>query len=598
MEHQTGEEDNVENFCKQWQLNSDASNMMLGLTPEMRELVMSNYTPKADSSDVSGDFITYATNLEAWMTESPESVANVDEAYQAFCSQYDLNMDAQRKLMELHPAAREIVMHEFKAPEGASEVNGRLIMFASSVDKRFKRDPIHAFCSTWGLNDDAHQKLLSLSPAAQQIVMKEFSPKEAASELSGKFIMFASSVQKRVQNTPAAPMLQIQPKTYSMTHSPMQAAQASWNAMPQWEKPQKGMSKGQWADGRQFTAAPSPLGAMKGQQKGSVGGEWSRSQKPTLGAHSGVDDAASTAFCNTWNLNEDAQLKLMSLSPSAQEIVMQQFKPPGGASEVSGKFIMFAASVQKRVEAQGPPPVDPLIAFCNHWGLNGDAHQKLLNLAPEAQEIVMREFGPPAGATETSGLFIVFASSVQKRLNTSGPNPTGFGKGASVVGKGQPHVANASPAGLQAGGGYRFAGYAQKGGGQQGDSISEFCAQWELNEDAHHKLSSLSPSVLEIVMREFKASPSPAGLSGKLIMFASSVQKRVSSGAPLESGKGSQASHWEQSWDHWEQNTGHAAWDSGYGAMPAAWGWHRAGPYDSGGKGGWMKGKSREIFLY
>ena len=68
--------------------------------------------------------------------------------------------------------------------------------------------------------------------------------------------------------------------------------------------------------------------------------------------------------------------------------------------------------------AAGKRLKDPLEEFIIGWNLNGDAQAKLRQVAlhPAALEIVMSQFKAPPGDTEVNGMFIKFASSVQKRL--------------------------------------------------------------------------------------------------------------------------------------------------------------------------------------
>merc|ERR1712039_864694 len=55
------------------------------------------------------------------------------------------------------------------------------------------------FCTHWALNDDAITKLESLAPAVQQRVMAEFSPPAHMTEVNGRFIMFANSIDKAMR---------------------------------------------------------------------------------------------------------------------------------------------------------------------------------------------------------------------------------------------------------------------------------------------------------------------------------------------------------------------------------------------------------------
>merc|ERR1712238_200733 len=55
-----------------------------------------------------------------------------------------------------------------------------------------------------------------------------------------------------------------------------------------------------------------------------------------------------TQFIQQWGLGEDAQRKLWDLTDAMRELVMNEFHPKGTAgADVTGKFIMFAASIEK-----------------------------------------------------------------------------------------------------------------------------------------------------------------------------------------------------------------------------------------------------------
>merc|ERR1711972_220350 len=58
------------------------------------------------------------------------------------------------------------------------------------------------------------------------------------------------------------------------------------------------------------------------------------------------------AFCQRWSLHENAVERLRKMAPHVQAIVMKEFDPPSHMTEVSGKFIMFAASVEKAAQQQ------------------------------------------------------------------------------------------------------------------------------------------------------------------------------------------------------------------------------------------------------
>merc|ERR1712216_460897 len=123
---------------------------------------------------------------------------------------------------------------------------------------------------------------------------------------------------------------------------------------------------------------------------------------------------------------------------------MEGFSPGPHIAEVSGKFIMFAASVEKAHAGKAGPcgvaggkaskgdgfakggkaaskgaksgkaPMwseDPITAFIRHWNLNEDGQAKMWRLSPEVQQTVMASFSPPPNLTDVNGKFIMFASS-------------------------------------------------------------------------------------------------------------------------------------------------------------------------------------------
>jgi len=228
-------------------------------------------------------------------------------------------------------------------------------------------------------------------------------------------------------------------------------------------------------------------------------------------------------FISKWNLNADAQQKLLGLDPEIQGLVLRDFDP--GAlreSGCDGKFIMFASSIEKRRKwgpeagqngqkggahygfdssppkfakgaAKGQmgyaspgsagsadtpiPEADGMFqSFCQQWGLNEDAYNKLHALSPAAQTAVMRQFAPKGEPNQGqcwSGKFIVFATQLDRSMRS--------------------------------------------------DPVSAFIERWSLNQDAQNKLWELGPNELNIVLTEFSPPPSP-DCNGKFIMFAKSIQ--------------------------------------------------------------------------
>jgi len=381
-----------------------------------------------------------------------------DDDVVGFMLRWNLNEDAQARLMRLPQAARDKVVQEFTAPEGMPEVNGRLIKFANTIEKQSgsgvarqvsRQDEIGDFITHWNLNDDAQSKLQKLSPHVLEIVMGSFDPKAPQEQVNGKFIMFASSVEK--------------------------------------------------AQGQQGHPA----------------------------SHAEQDPVE--AFIRHWNLNEDAQTKLSTLSHHVLEIVMSSFDPPPHLGEVNGKFIMFASSVEKAQghQAQAQP----------QFPMSHQNTQVAKGFGIVGQKGVGKSLSKDGWASWSQNEGPSWVPGVGQKRSWSQSQIPGW----SPPGKQQATILNPhhvdpgywSPPGKQqvathnphhVDPGYDFElpaaidEYAQIG----------FVHQWSLNDDAANKLKSLSPQVRLKVLNEFKPAGQPQqekGWSGKLISFAAQLEK-------------------------------------------------------------------------
>jgi len=257
------------------------------------------------------------------------------------------------------------------------------------------------------------------------------------------------------------------------------------------------------------------------------------------------------AFVAQWSLNDDAVTKLSKLSPSLQRIAMQDFSPkaPAPGIDLTGKFIMFVAMLERghgRAEIAAGPNTDELMEFQMKWELNEDAMTKLAKVPPPVQQIAMRDFNPkdPTPGVDLSGKFIMFVAMLER--NSLGKSSGSKGKGKDMFigmdkgkGKGMKGVMMGNMWDTQhvsKGKGKMSKGGSSYGGGNV--AIDQFCQHWSLNEDAKTKLHKLTPAVCEMVMAQFAPPQSGADLSGKLIMFAASLEKAHAGGGKGCSGGG------------------------------------------------------------
>lgn len=431
-----------------------------------------------------------------------------NEALVQFCLNWSLSEEAQASLMKLSPEAQAKVIQEFSPFNPLGDVSAELLALAEAQlgGTRFAADAqlqaaleaggalalspgeaseeqqLQDFCNRWALNSDAQGKLRKLTPKVQQLVMAQFAPAPHMMECSGKFIMFAASIEK--------------------AHA---------------------------GGGSAYKGAAAL--ASKGVGRG-----------PT------VDEAQIIAFCERWALNEDAVAKLRQLPPEMQHIAMSGFSPPPQMTEVSGKFIMYAASIAKARSGPGGQQYSdygfrqtplgnsvPLawhgnekggwnessqdeleftkLAFSEHWGLNADAWTKLQKLSPEVQHIVMAEFAPPAHLTEVSGRFITFAASIERG------HATALRGGRSKDERYYPPQPMYPRDDMWYGPAYPPVPYIGE------EQLLAFVQGWGLNADAQRKLRKIPPEVQAVVMAQFAPPPGMQEVSGKFIMFASSLEK-------------------------------------------------------------------------
>mmetsp|Transcript_109373 Transcript_109373/g.171070 ORF Transcript_109373/g.171070 Transcript_109373/m.171070 type:complete len:254 (+) Transcript_109373:54-815(+) len=246
-------------------------------------------------------------------------------------------------------------------------------------------DALHEFCSSWRLNDQAQEKLIGLSREAMMVLLNDFAPKvEPGGDVNGKFFVFVRGVEQRIG-------------------SGLSNNVAPTSMMPQRKRMREDWEQDAWSMGHVGANAWMP---------------------PRAGMQMARADDPVQLFINKWGLNEDSVELITSLPPQAMDVVLREFSPRGEDGDWNGKFIKFAANVQRRVgggsshQGFSQRLHDPLEDFIASWNLNGDAQAKLRQLAlhPAALEIVMAEFKAPAGDKHVDGMFIRFASSVQKRL--------------------------------------------------------------------------------------------------------------------------------------------------------------------------------------
>lgn len=310
-----------------------------------------------------------ASSERLMSAEIPNPKAKTNIA--AFAELWRLNAEAQLKLFHLSPPALEAVLRKFE-PLGAADPNmdwsNKLTTFASKVEMALKNDPVVAFIERWNLNELSQIKLQSLDTNQLEAVLYEFRPPAEADVVDEYFISLANSLQINSM----MPAQNLTPSTGMSNMNPLNSNMTSMH----------------------------PLKSTSNE-----------------GA---ADNDRVTSFIQRWNLNEDAQRKLYSLSPPQLQVVLNDFKPPPDqTADCNGKFIMFANSIVKNQlvwqQQTFDANFDQVALFIQKWNLNADSQAKLKQLTPEQLQIVLNDFRPPLHQSqEVNGKFIKFAASIQR----------------------------------------------------------------------------------------------------------------------------------------------------------------------------------------
>jgi len=260
-------------------------------------------------------------------------------------------------------------------------------------------------------------------------------------------------------------------------------------------------------------------------------------------------------FVGRWGLQEDAQTLLLSLDPTSQTRVMQQFAPRDTARDVNPIFIKFAQGVaagtpQMSSRQPGQSFAQPgestaeMEAFVVQWSLGPEAQQLLVSLQLAMRQKVMQEFSPRDTTRDCNVIFIKFAQGI------AGGKGKGFGKG---FGKGaapapafvpvlyqapmmayqppvmryyQPPSATYMPP-VQTFAPPPAVAFANSIGG-----VEDFIAKWNLDNNSQSLLLSLDAVQQQKLLQEFRPRDASRDVNAIFCKFASGIaQNRERGGA-------------------------------------------------------------------
>jgi len=363
----------IQSFIEKWGLDDNCRHILQTLEPKVLQGVLVEFNPPGDTQNINARFMTFVrsrdkggpglSNLAPLM--APQMTTGTGrqahDAMKAFVAKWGLDAQSEGYLRQLQPNQIMQVIMDFSPPPGTLNVSGRLTAFIKSVIKTSpvlstSADPAEAFAQTWGLDDDAYQALCALPPRAKESVIREFKPPPGTLNVSGKLKAF---IRHRGANE---------------------------------EVDNVGQNVGQ---------GELLLGGGDGGRKRA----W-----PTFST------GIVQAFVEKWRLDETAEHTLMSLPEDVLADVIQEFNPPPGTYNPSGRLHAF---VRTRVDRDKPSdPMQTLQAslgfggavggvqdesvnldvraFVDRWGLDGKSQMLLTGLPQDLLAIVMTSFEPDA----------------------------------------------------------------------------------------------------------------------------------------------------------------------------------------------------------
>jgi len=330
---------------------------------------------------------------------------------------------------------------------------------------------LQTFFDRFNLNADAQGILANLSPEIQTKVISDFRPRDETRDCSNLVMKFAMSLSG------------------------------------------KGKGKGGGGFAAQHVApfvkpsvtvpASAPAGMMEEDPEDSIP----------------VPTEDIEAYVMQWALGEEAQSAFLSLPPSKQRKVMNEFNPRDTSSDVNRIFVKFVSGISMRAGKGGgmrlgiQQPQMPATAQMNasaevfilQWSLNEEAAAFFRQQAPDIQQKIVTEFAPRDTSSDVSNLFFKFAQGI---ISKSRASPGGFAGAPAATAQFRPSNPAAS-------------------------EQEKFCVKWNFTPEAVFKLLSLPAETQERVIRDFNPRQTTSDVTNLFMKFADGVNgKSAGKGRP------------------------------------------------------------------
>lgn len=458
----------MEGFLAHWGLDDGARSLMMQLTPEQQERVLSSFAPKPGTRDVNKllhGFVKSIGGAPAGQPAADPSYA-ADPGYVADAQYYEQDQDAVR-------------------------------------------DQCSAWCNEKGLDMACLDTLVSLTPEHREAVMVGYAPKGEIRNPVGQFMSYVRSMGTGAKGAKGAGK-----------------ASKSVAKGPPATKGYVDFGSTRHVQDIRFQAAVAPShGPVGGKGKPYFAGAASKGGKAAKApSAAALTEDELMQFLQVWGLDDEAAAILMERPAEVQREVLTTFAPKAGTRDIKKLFIGFLNSISRSARGNGvvhAPAAQPqtwaaepaweeafqvsqeeLTGFQQVWGLDSEAMAVLSSHRQEIQRAMLDRFQPRDGTRDCKALFHGFLKSL-----------TG--------GKGKPKGGDAAHYAASGGKGWDGKGKssAPKGGGIKRPAseahlleaqpldqyeIDNFLLEWGLDEESQNMFWEQPPEVQRHVIERFK----------------------------------------------------------------------------------------------
>lgn len=502
----------VETFTDHWGLDPESRDFLLGLPLKVREAIMDGFAPPPNTRNIDGKLRAFARKTAEQLGHhevgppshrgapgplrapvNGRAAHRVADPVEKFVDSWGLDEFSLQLLRQQPRELLDDVMANFAPPTDTRNVNARLAAYIKRRISETSQDsyqqpeplslPVRAytprgprksldfqlrdFADRWGIDEDAFHMLQQLQHNVLETVLNSFDPPANTNNVNAKLNAFVRTTKEKVAAGKDVLQSEPEPETRPWTR------EAALPAYPN--------DYGRSARSEYRPPRPDPRSR----------------RRPSL-----EDDI--DAFISTWGCDEQSQGLLRSLRPVHASMVMQQFDPPEGTVNVSGRLCAYIRSVLERDPnpSGGAPPVDLAEEFAGYWGINDSALQSLRSLPGDLQDSIMADFHPPPGTLNVSGKLFAFISKRAAEFRGSGGGPAT-----------RPPEDRRRPRGQ--GGLPRAAG----GGPRRGRDMLRFMEDWKLDGEASRLMEAMPEDMRQDVMRCFQPPPGTWNFSGRFVAF-------------------------------------------------------------------------------